>query len=116
MDRLAESTVRRVRSALAVRTLSEVADINGAFRSFLSPITHETYRDIPSAYVLTTRDQAFKFEFQIPTVTRAGITVTKTIQTGHTPWLSRPEVIKEFILEFVEELDRKREKWPDKYG
>ena len=102
--------------ALAVRTLSKAADTDGISRSFLSPITHETWRDIPSAYLITTNDQAFKFKYQIPTLDRSGITVTKTMTTGHTPWLTRPEAVKDFILSFVADLDEKRKKYPRAYG
>lgn len=72
---------------------------------FLSPLTHETYRDIPSAYLFTTNDQAFKYKYQLQTVERADITVTKTMATGHSPWLSKPEEVRAFILSFLAELD-----------
>ena len=116
VDSLVETTVRRVWSTLAVRTLSKVADSDGNSRSFLSPLTHETYRDIPSAYIFTIHDRAFEYEYQVETVERAAIVTLKTMVTGHTPWLTRPEVVIDFILSFVAELDRKRDRWPDKYG
>ena len=70
-------------------------------RAFQSLITHETYRDILSAYLLTEKDQAFTHEYQVKTVQRAGITVTETIETGHSPFLSRAQEVKEFISSFV---------------
>ena len=76
------------------------------FSSFQSPITHETYRDIPSTYILTTNDRAFKHEYQLKTVERAGITVTKVMETGHSPFLSRPEEVKDIIISFIEGLQQ----------
>ncbi len=71
------------------------------FSTFQSPITHETYRDIPSTYVLTTKDQAFKHEYQLKTVQRAGLTVTHVMETGHSPFMSRPEEVKDIIISFI---------------
>lgn len=72
---------------------------------FQSSITHETYRDIPSAYLLNTKDQAFRYEYQVKTVQRAGITATKILETGHSPFLSRPEEVKDFVVSFVAGLN-----------
>lgn len=66
---------------------------------FLSPITHETYRDIPSGYLLTTIDQAFKYEFQLKTVEGKGFSATRTLETGHSPFLSKPDEVKQFIIQ-----------------
>ena len=74
------------------------------FSSFQSPITHETYRDIPSTYILTSKDKAFRYEYQRQTVQRAGLTVTKVMETGHSPFLSRPEEVKDIIISFIEGL------------
>ena len=76
------------------------------FSTLRSPITHETYRDIPSTYILTTKDQAFKYEYQLKTVERAGLTVTKVMETGHSPFLSRPEEVKDIIVSFIMGLHR----------
>ena len=76
------------------------------FSTFQSPITHETYRDIPSTYILTTKDQAFKHEYQLKTVERAGLTATKVMETGHSPFLSRPEEVRDIIICFVEGLQQ----------
>ena len=70
--------------------------------SLQSPTRH---RDIPSAYLLTTKDEAFRYEYQVKTVQRAGITVTETFETGHSPFLSRPEEVKDFVVAFVTGLD-----------
>ena len=66
--------------------------------------------------MFTNEDRAFKVEYQAKTVERAGIITLKTMSTGHTPWLTRPEIVKDFILSFVAELDVKRDRWPRKYG
>ena len=71
------------------------------FSAFRSPITHETYRDIPSTYILTTKDQAFRHEYQLKTVERAGLMVTKVMETGHSPFLSRPEEVKDIVISFI---------------
>ena len=76
------------------------------FSSFQSPITHETYRDIPSTYILTTKDRAFPHEYQVKTVERAGLTVTKVMETGHSPFVSRPEEVKDFIISFIKGLQQ----------
>ena len=78
------------------------------FSSFQSPITHETYRDIPSTYILTTKDRAFKHEYQLKTVERVGLTVTKVMETGHSPFLTRPEEVKNIIISFIERLQQGR--------
>lgn len=63
---------------------------------YQSPLTHETYRYIPSAYLLTTQDQAFVHEYQLKTVQDAGISVVGTIEAGHSPFLSKPEEVAQF--------------------
>ena len=76
--------------------------------AFESPITHETYRDIPSTYILTSKDRAFAYEYQGQTVQRAGLTVAKVMETGHSPFLSRPEEVKDIIISFIEGLQQGR--------
>ncbi|MCJ1251283.1 hypothetical protein MMC30_008514 [Trapelia coarctata] len=72
---------------------------------FQSPLTHETYRDIPSAYLMTTKDQAFKHEYQLKTVQEAGFSMVETIETSHSPFLSKPEKVTRFIMKVVERLN-----------
>ena len=69
-------------------------------RVYDSPLTHETYKEIPSGYILTTNDQAFKYDYQLKTVEMAGFPkeMTKTMETGHVPFLTKPEEVKEFII------------------
>lgn len=90
--------------AFVVCLLSKIADSDDISRVFQSKITHETYRDIKSAYILTKKDQAFKHDYQLRTVHNAGISVTKTMDTGHSPFLSKPEEVTEFILSFADKL------------
>ena len=70
------------------------------YRVYESPITYATYKSIPSGYLLTSNDQAFKYDYQLKTVEMAGFPkeMTLTVDTGHTPFLTKPEVVKEFIL------------------
>ena len=64
------------------------------FSTFQSPVTHQTYRDVPSTYILTTKDQAIKYEHQLKAVQQAGLTTTKIMETGHSPLFSRPKEVK----------------------
>lgn len=82
-----------------------MTDFDNLSRAFQSLITYEMYRDIPSAYLLTEKDQAFRYEYQLKTVQRAGIPVTKTIETGSSPFLSRPKEVMEFVVSFAAGLD-----------
>ncbi|MCJ1331853.1 hypothetical protein MMC10_008545 [Thelotrema lepadinum] len=61
-----------------------------------SSLTHETYRDIPSSYILTARDQAFKHDYQLKTVEMAGFPKerTETLGTGHMPWFTKPDEVR----------------------
>ena len=68
-----------------------------------SPLTHETYKDIHSGYLLTTKDQAFPYNYQLKTVQMAGFAkeLTKTMGTGHAPFLTKPEEVKNFVLQIA---------------
>ena len=77
-------------------------DLSGVY---YSSISHENYRDITSAYLLTGKDQAFKQEYQLKTVQRAEIMVTKTMETDHSRWLSTTEEVKNFVDSLVNGLD-----------
>ena len=52
-----------------------------------SPLTHTTYRDIPSAYLLTTLDRALPPKLQAVMAKGAGSKVTK-MKAGHVPFAS----------------------------
>lgn len=103
MDSSIEAAVSRVNCFRC--PISGLVDFDDLSRVFQSSITHETYRDIPSAYLLNTKDQAFRYEYQLKTVQRAGITVTKILETGHSPFLTRPEEVKDFVVSFVAGLN-----------
>ena len=57
------------------------------FRVYDSPLTHETYKEISSGYLLASNDQAFKYDYQVKTVEMVGFPkeMTKTMETGHMP-------------------------------
>lgn len=76
-----------------------------------SPITHETYRDIPSGYLLTANDQALKYEFQLKIVQDRGFTVTRTLETGHSPFLSKPDEVKQFIIRAADKFEAVKDVW-----
>ncbi|MCJ1436719.1 hypothetical protein MMC27_006101 [Xylographa pallens] len=76
---------------------------------FDSPLAHETYKEIRSGYLLTTNDKTYSYDLQLKTVELAGFPkeMTKTIETGHTPWLTNPEEVKDFIIQ-VADVSRPR--------
>ncbi len=67
-----DSSIEATFSSVCLLPLSlmllKIAGSDDLSRGFQSAITHETYRDIPSAYLLTTNDQAFRHEYQLKTV------------------------------------------------
>ena len=69
-----------------------------------SAITHATYKDVPSGYILTTKDKAFIHDYQLKTVAMAGFPKerTKTMDTGHCPFLTKPEEVKDFVVYIAE--------------
>lgn len=85
--------------------LACIPRLTSVFSVYDSPLTHETYREIPSGYILTTLDQAFKHDYQLKTVEMAGFPEekTKTLETGHIPWLTKPEEVKQFVLRIARE-------------
>ena len=88
-------TVRRL-------LLCQVSNI--VFRVYDSPLTHETYKVIRSGYLLTAKDQAFPYDYQLKTVEMRGFPkeMTKTMETGHMPFLTRPEEVKQFVLQIAD--------------
>ena len=73
-------------------------------RVYESPITHATYKEIPSGYILTTNDQAFKHDYQLQTVKMTGFPKERmlTMETGHMPFLTQPDKVKQFVLHIAD--------------
>ncbi|KAK2757635.1 hypothetical protein FQN54_004604 [Arachnomyces sp. PD_36] len=67
-----------------------------------SRLTYEGYRHIPSAYLICNRDQALAPRVQRRMVKDAEIGFVKDIDASHSPFLSQPEVVANFIREAVE--------------
>ncbi|CEL03793.1 hypothetical protein ASPCAL04936 [Aspergillus calidoustus] len=68
-----------------------------------SPLTYEAYRDIPAAYIFCTEDRAFPIAGQRKVVQTTGIQRTTSLKAGHSPFLSEPNGLVDFIRELMEE-------------
>ncbi|KAL3471593.1 Alpha/beta hydrolase fold-1 [Aspergillus californicus] len=68
----------------------------------LAPLTYEAYRDIPAAFLYCTDDRAFPIHNQMRVVSTTGIERTGSLDTSHSPFLSKPEGVVGFIREVVE--------------
>ncbi|OAX83774.1 hypothetical protein ACJ72_01858 [Emergomyces africanus] len=71
---------------------------------FSTRITYESYRHIPSSYLLLSNDRAVSLAKQKRLAKDAGIEkLLGPINTGHSPFLSRPEQVSGFIQKVAEE-------------
>lgn len=68
---------------------------------FTSVVTYEAYRDIPAAYLISARDGAFDPQIQARIAKEVGITMVETIDTSHSPFLSQPKLVVDFIGKVV---------------
>jgi pimeloyl-ACP methyl ester carboxylesterase len=66
-------------------------------RAFVDTLASAAWRTTPSTYVITERDNAIPVFAQEQLAARAGSTVHR-IDTGHSPFLSAPEVTASLIL------------------
>ncbi|PGH19700.1 hypothetical protein AJ80_03855 [Polytolypa hystricis UAMH7299] len=64
---------------------------------YLSPLTYDAYRHIPSGYLLCKQDKAIPYIKGQRLAREAGITFTETINSSHSPFLSHPEAVVRFI-------------------
>lgn len=48
---------------------------------------------------------AFKHEFQLKTVEGKGFSATRTLATGHSPFLSKPDEVKQFIIQATDKFE-----------
>jgi pimeloyl-ACP methyl ester carboxylesterase len=72
-------------------------------RTGSSPLTYEAYRDIPAAYIFCTEDRAFPIAGQQNVVQTTGIQRTTSLNASHSPFLSDPDGVVDFIRELLEE-------------
>ncbi len=60
--------------------------------SFVQPLRHAAWREIPSTYVVCTEDRVIAVPYQRALAKRAGSTVVEW-PTSHSPFLSRPDLV-----------------------
>ena len=74
-------------------------------------LTRDSYRYIPSGYVLCEKDQAtprFVQEAMIKKAQDAGVQLMEyRMDSGHFPFISQPRALVDILLAFVEVLNRK---------
>ncbi|EER25461.1 hypothetical protein D8B26_000246 [Coccidioides posadasii str. Silveira] len=73
--------------------------------AFLTPLTHEAYRTIPSAYLLCKHDRAVPLAVQQYLADAAGIEIQETLDSGHSPFLSQPHRVIDFVLRTLERFN-----------
>lgn len=66
-------------------------------RAFLTPLTYAAYQDIPAAYLLCKNDKMIPYIKQQRTAREAGIKITETIDSAHSPFLSQPQAVVDFV-------------------
>lgn len=73
--------------------------VHHAMPCFLSPLTYEAYRDIPSTYLICERDEAILPPFQRTMIATAGDSIVRTYscEAGHSPMMSAPEKVADVI-------------------
>lgn len=67
------------------------------------PLTYEAYKDIPAAFLYCDDDRAFPIERQRNVVKAAGIQRTMSLNTSHSPFLSDPDRVVDFIIELAKD-------------
>jgi len=74
-----------------------------AFLSYTGVTSHAAYHDIPCQYLLCSKDQALPYEWQkghVEAAVAEGARIkTKTLESAHSPWLSKLKETSEFIRE-----------------
>jgi pimeloyl-ACP methyl ester carboxylesterase len=68
--------------------------------SFVQPLRHAAWREIPSTYVVCTGDQVIAVPFQRALASRAGSTVVEW-PTSHSPFLSRPDLVAALLVQLA---------------
>ena len=68
-----------------------------AMKSFLCPVTHTAWRDIPSVYLLCENDKSIPLRAQEAFVNAAGCFEVERCDADHSPFRSRPEITAKLI-------------------
>ncbi|KAL3458770.1 Alpha/beta hydrolase fold-1 [Aspergillus heterothallicus] len=77
-----------------------------------APLRYEAYRDIPAAYIFCTEDRAFPLAGQQEIVRLTGIQRTTSLTTSHSPFISDPDGVVDFLRELLEEKGGWRRVFP----
>lgn len=72
--------------------------------AFNGLIEYAAYKDVPSAYLVTTLDRAVGWKTQEIGARDAGCDLIERVDAGHSPFLSRPDVVARFIRRAAGEL------------
>ncbi|QSS58346.1 hypothetical protein I7I51_07770 [Histoplasma capsulatum] len=93
------------RQSVGLQTSSLLVTFLTRFSSpFLSQITHESYRQIPTSCLLLSNDRAVSLARQKRVAKNAGIQqLLGPINCGHSPFLSHPEEVSKFIRQVAGE-------------
>lgn len=67
------------------------------FSVFGSPLSYEAWRDIPTAYLITAKDQALAPVIQESMAVEISANMVETIEASHSPFLSCPDKVASFI-------------------
>ncbi|KAL4778033.1 Alpha/beta hydrolase fold-1 [Aspergillus varians] len=65
------------------------------------PLTCAAYKDITAVYFFCDHDRAFPIERQRKVVNASGILRARLLRTGHSPFLSDPDTVAEFIMDYI---------------
>ncbi|MFE5097988.1 alpha/beta fold hydrolase [Streptomyces sp. NPDC056638] len=65
---------------------------------------HQSWKHAPSAYVVCTKDRAIDTELQQDTAARCDS--VREWQTGHSPFVGRPELVIDLVLGRVSSCDQ----------
>ena len=84
--------------ATAADSLKQLGPQSSA--SFVQPLRHAAWREIPSTYVVCTEDQVIAVPFQRALASRAGSTVVEW-PTSHSPFLSRPDLVAALLTQLA---------------
>jgi pimeloyl-ACP methyl ester carboxylesterase len=66
-------------------------------RTLMSTLTYEAWNHIPSAYILCLKDKSIPLKQVREVIKRANIEMVLEVDSGHTPHLSEPKLVEEFI-------------------
>jgi hypothetical protein len=66
------------------------------------PQTYAPWKDLPSAYIITTKDEAIPMQFQeMFSAMPGGQFTVEKIESSHSPFLSKPEETAAFVEKYA---------------